>query len=221
MSRPQTVSTEEIISVARAHFVERGYSATLSAIAQDLGVSHSALLQRFGSKRALFIESMRPPEDFKWGEAFLMGPPNDRQQALAQLDQVCVMLVRSLSELMPQIRALQSSGIELTEVFEGRPPLPLMACKRLTEWIERGVKRGVFYCVEPAAVASTLVGAMFFRSRLKGLLSLDGVDQLSPSEDLETSLIGSHQGVLRVITQSLFVSHDPQRDDLATCKDRS
>ena len=221
MSRPQTVSTEEIICVARAHFVERGYRATLSVIAQDLGVSHSALLQRFGSKRALFIESMRPPEDLNWGEAFLVGPPIDHAEALAQLDQVCVLLIRSLSELMPQLRALQSSGMELTEVLNGHPPLPITACKRLTEWIERGVKRGVFSCDEPAAVASTLVGAMFFRSRLKDLLALEGVNQLSSGEDLETSLIGSHLGVLRVITQSLFTSNDLQRDHLATFKERS
>lgn len=225
MSRPQTVSTEKIIYVARAHFIERGHSATLNAIAKDLGVSHSALLQRFGSKRQLLIQAMRPPEDFSWSEAFLNGPPKDLDLAFEQLSEVSVMLVNSLNELMPQIRVLQSAGIALDEVFEDQLPLPLIACKRLTEWIERGIERGLFRCAEPAAVASTLVGAMFFRSRLKALFALNRVWNLDHVQDLETSFIGSHLGVLRVVTQSLLHPslsasvYSISQDDLNLCKD--
>lgn len=208
MSRPQTVSTDEIIEVARAHFLKRGHSATLNAIARDLGLSHSALIQRFGSKRQLLIESMRPPEDFSWSEAFIAGPPADPTLARAQLEEAGEMLMKSLSDLMPQIRVLQAAGVELCEIFDNRLPLPLVACKQLTEWIERGVARGVFRCIEPASVSSLMISAMFFRARLQQLCALSNPEELT-REPFEASLIGSHRGVLNVIAHSLSLLPSP------------
>ena len=220
MSRPQNVSSEEILSVARAHFIARGHSATLSSIAQDLGLSHSALIQRFGSKRSLLIEALRPPTAPPWSEAFLSGPPREPRDALAQLHELSAMLMSFLSAQMPQIRVLQAAGISPSEIFEDRLPLPLVACQGISDWINRGVERGVFSCEEPAAVASTLISAMFFRSRLSELFAecalLDEGAHEHKTAPLEPALIGSHQAVITLIARGLFVSmpyDDPQDKD--------
>jgi len=208
MSRPQSVSSVEILSVARAHFIARGHSATLSSIAQDLGLSHSALIQRFGSKRSLLIEALRPPQELPWSEGFLSGPPLEPSAALAQLYELSELLMSFLAAQMPQIRVLQAAGVSPTEIFADQLPLPLMACQRITEWIQRGVSRGVFDCDEPAAIASTLLSAMFFRSRLSQLCAescaYSGASAETSTDELERELIGSREAVLEIIARSLL-----------------
>jgi AcrR family transcriptional regulator len=53
---------EAILAAARGHFAEHGYEgATVRAIARDAGVDAALVSYYFGSKSALFVESLRLP----------------------------------------------------------------------------------------------------------------------------------------------------------------
>src|SRR5438874_2418920 len=52
MGRPKEVTDEEIVVVARRFFLDRGAGVSVHDIAKELGVTHTTLFNRFGSKEA-------------------------------------------------------------------------------------------------------------------------------------------------------------------------
>jgi hypothetical protein len=225
MSRPPRVSTADVLNVARSHFIKRGHSVSVKSIADDLGLSHSALIQRFGSKRALLISALRPPNTFPWSEGFLFGPPTNEKEAIRQLGETCCMLMTFLHENMPLVRILHSAGVTPDELFKGCLPLPLLACKRMREWIDRGIQRGLFPSCDSSALASTIVGAMFARAKLITFCNVHNayVASLSTADETmndhitdeeramasfdESSLLGTIDGVIQNFVQLLLPNH--------------
>lgn len=61
MARKRTIRDEDLLSAARACFVERGFAAPTKEIAQRAGVSEGLLFQRYGNKAELFFAAMVPP----------------------------------------------------------------------------------------------------------------------------------------------------------------
>ena len=62
MSRPTTISTQQILDAARRVFLERGLQRTSTAeIAHRAHVSEGSIFNRFASKAALFRAAMDPP----------------------------------------------------------------------------------------------------------------------------------------------------------------
>lgn len=61
MSRPKTITDEELLSVARKVFREAGHAASTRQIAESAGISEGILYQRFRSKDDLFFAAMEPP----------------------------------------------------------------------------------------------------------------------------------------------------------------
>lgn len=60
MPRPKTISDDEILTIARRCFQERGHSISTREIAKEVGVSQSVLYQRFGGKEEMFFRAMMP-----------------------------------------------------------------------------------------------------------------------------------------------------------------
>ena len=175
MSRPPKLNTEQILQTAREHFIQHGHTASVQSIGRTLGVSHSALLQRFGSKRALLIAALRPPSELPWDESLLNTPPQDEADALEKLREVSEVLMRFLSEHMHAIQVLHVAGVPIETLFTDELPFPLLACADLAAWIERGVTTGVFIPCKPTACASVIVGTMMARARLSMCVQLCGL----------------------------------------------
>ena len=74
MGRPKEVTDEKIVVVARRFFLERGAGVSVHDIAKALGVTHTTLFNRFGSKEALMIAALGPPEKVPWVAALDAGP---------------------------------------------------------------------------------------------------------------------------------------------------
>jgi Bacterial regulatory proteins, tetR family len=74
MGRPKEVTDEQIVVAARRCFLERGAGVSAAYIARGLGVSHTTLFNRFGSKEALMIAALWPPEKVPWVAALEAGP---------------------------------------------------------------------------------------------------------------------------------------------------
>ena len=58
MSRPKTISDDEVLRIACDVFREHGHTVSTREIAQAAGISEAILYQRFGSKDGLFFAAM-------------------------------------------------------------------------------------------------------------------------------------------------------------------
>lgn len=187
MARPKSVSDEQVLEAARALFIELGHTAPIQTLAQRLGVSHAALFQRFGSKRALLIEAMRPSCDVRWPEEVAIGPTQEglREELLALCESIWAFLMANL----PRIRVLQAAGVLPEEIFAQGGVHPFVACARVEEWLRRGVEAGLFAPCDTRAVAAGIVAAVFGRVQMSRLAAShssasDALAQLGAIEGL-------------------------------------
>jgi AcrR family transcriptional regulator len=74
MGRPKEVTDERITVVARRYFIKRGAGVSAVDIARELGVSHTTIFNRFGSKEGLMTAALRPPKRVPWVAALDAGP---------------------------------------------------------------------------------------------------------------------------------------------------
>lgn len=61
MARHPVLTDQEILTRARAFFVEHGYAARTKQIAAAVGLTWGAIAPRFGGKQALFTQAMAEP----------------------------------------------------------------------------------------------------------------------------------------------------------------
>lgn len=67
MTRPRTITDEEILDTARQVFLEKGASATTSEIARRAGISEGTIFKRFPTKHDLFLAAIGVKEREGWG----------------------------------------------------------------------------------------------------------------------------------------------------------
>jgi AcrR family transcriptional regulator len=98
VTRPKTISDDELLAVARKLFRERGPTVSTRAIARQAGISEGVLYQRFGSKEDLFFASMAPraPDILS-----LLGPEPPTAEMPAFLATVLVRLATYFAEVIP------------------------------------------------------------------------------------------------------------------------
>jgi AcrR family transcriptional regulator len=60
MTRPKTISDEELLAVARRLFRAQGHAVSTRQVAEAAGISEAILYQRFGNKDELFFAAMAP-----------------------------------------------------------------------------------------------------------------------------------------------------------------
>lgn len=98
MSRPKTISDEEVLQVAREVFRKRGHTATTREIADAAGISEAILYQRFGSKDDLFFAAMRPTgPDIEE----LLGPADPLEDARKYLRSAIAKIAKYFAEIIP------------------------------------------------------------------------------------------------------------------------
>jgi AcrR family transcriptional regulator len=60
MTRPKTISDEDLLAVARRLFRAHGHAVSTRQVAESAGISEAILYQRFGNKDELFFAAMAP-----------------------------------------------------------------------------------------------------------------------------------------------------------------
>ena len=165
MGRPKQVSDAEILAAARTAFLRDGPSATTSTIAESLGVSPPALFKRFGSKEALMLAALAPPQLPDWVQAVQAGP--DARPLREQLLEIATRGARFLENLVPCVAVLRASGVDREALFaqyEQGPP-PMLALRAITGWFERARDRGLVPPETDAFTTSHLfLGAIHLRA---------------------------------------------------------
>jgi AcrR family transcriptional regulator len=142
VTRPKTISDEELLKVARAVFREQGPTASTRAIAGRAGISEAVLYQRFGSKEQLFFAAVAPSApDIET----LLGPEPPIEDAPTFLSNVLVRTAKHFGDVIPL--ALQiithpaARGGGLEHVQAGLAQLHQGLTSRLTWFEEKSIVR--------------------------------------------------------------------------------
>ena len=163
IGRPKQVSDEKIIAAARRCFLERGARVSAADIAHDLGLTHTTLFNRFGSKEALMIAALRPAEKVPWVDALEAGP--DDRPIRKQLVEHCRVMSGYFEEVQAALAVLQAAGIAPERAFLTRrgDSQPVQAFHSLTAWLRRAQRQGRLAKCDVEMFAATILGALHHR----------------------------------------------------------
>lgn len=166
MARPQAVSDAEILTAARACFLEHGPAVSTTVVAERLGVSQATLFKRFGTKDELLLAALAPPAEPPFVPHLQAGPePGDLRPQLIAL---AVEMGRFMDELVPCMMMLRACGVGPHDMLSRfAVPPPVVGLRALTAWLGRARDRGQVRAVDPQSVAVALLGAIQARSFLQ------------------------------------------------------
>ena len=160
MGRPREITDEEIVAAARRCFLEHGAGVPAADIARELGVSHTTLFNRFGSKDGLMIAALGPPKEVPWIAALEAGP--DDRPIRRQLVEHAKVISAFFQQLQAGLGLLRAAGIDVRKAYgarQGDPP-PLQARRALIGWLQRAQKSGQLARCDAPTLAKTILGAL-------------------------------------------------------------
>jgi AcrR family transcriptional regulator len=160
MGRPKEVTDEQIVVAARRCFLEHGAGVSAAEIARALGVSHTTLFNRFGSKEGLMIAALGPPKEVPWVAALDAGP--DDHPIQEQLVEHAKVMSVYFHDLHAGLAILQAAGVAPAKLYRersGESP-PVQAFRALVGWLERAQSQGRLARCDIETLASTIIGAL-------------------------------------------------------------
>lgn len=158
MGRPQTISTERLLEVAREVFCELGFSATTAQIARRAGISEGTLFKRFESKEALFSAAIGLDDVPRWWQRLrgLAGQGEVR----ATLEDICTRFLALARELMPRLMLVWSRGTQPPPKLScDQDPLE-QALQALAAYLRAEVRLGRVRPLDEAVMARAVLGAL-------------------------------------------------------------
>jgi AcrR family transcriptional regulator len=188
MGRPKEVTDEQIVAAARRCLLDRGAGVPAAEIARELGVSHTTLFNRFGSKEALMIAALGPPERLPWAARLDAGP--DERPVPEQLIEIGREMSTYFRDLGAGFAVLRAAGITPDRVFEGRKePTPVQAYKALSGWLGRAQKAGRIETIDIEFLTAAVLSVMHSwasTSEMCGRRPARGTDQRFVEQFFET-----------------------------------
>lgn len=192
MSRPSTIRDEDLLTAARAVFIERGIQATTAEVAQRAGVSEGTLFKRFGTKSALFHACLHvSPESAPWllrlDAALRETPPRPVREVLVEAAREVLAFYRLIvPAIMMRWSNPDSAGAAQTLAtgLGGEPP-PLVASRRTTAWFAAEMARGRLRAVPPEVPARVFLGTLFNYAFLEVLQRDHGLPGPEPEAFIE------------------------------------
>jgi AcrR family transcriptional regulator len=160
MGRPKEVTDEQIVVAARRCFLKRGAGVSAADIARELGVSHTTLFNRFGSKEGLMIAALGPPKKVPWVAALEAGP--DERPIRDQLIEHARVMSAYFQQLQAGLGVLQAAGIDPAKAYRGHKgeSPPVQAYRALVAWLERAQSQGRLASCDVETLASTILGSL-------------------------------------------------------------
>jgi AcrR family transcriptional regulator len=163
MSRPVTISDDDILHAARALFTEKGPRATTAEIAARAGVSEGILFKRFGSKARLHKAAMSSAMigSLIQREMRAQGPLRTQKDFLRFLHWH-VGVMREVVPLIVMAWSSRSFTEELPADLTGESPPPLVAIRTFADMLEAEMKAGRLARRNADAVARIVLGAVWY-----------------------------------------------------------
>ncbi|SEI22145.1 TetR/AcrR family transcriptional regulator [Tardiphaga sp. OK245] len=161
MGRRQEVSNERILEVARRCFLLRGAGVSAVEIAGELGVSHTTIFNRFGSKEALMIAALGVPDQIEWASVLEKGP--DNRPVFEQLVQHGKVVAAYFQNLQAGLAVLHAAGIPNDKIFPDQTAdsAPAKAFMALVAWLRVAQSQGRIGKCDVETLASTILGALY------------------------------------------------------------
>jgi AcrR family transcriptional regulator len=166
MGRPRQISDEQILAAMREGVRSKGSRVSLEVVAAALDVSVPAILKRFGSRDALMVAALKPPDPPDWVEEVQKGPEEGPLEG--QLAKLFSRLCAFMTQAMPCVIALRESGIPVERWL--RPHAPQRDVDAVHCWLSLARKRGLVLADELEASAVAMIGAVQSRAFLAHLL---------------------------------------------------
>lgn len=156
VGRKKTISDAQLLDVARAAFVEEGFSASTKKIAGLAGVSEGVIFQRFVTKEDLFFAAMIPPPVDLNG---ILHHP--RAQGLKLIELVTLSMIEYFRTTLPVLIPLMSHpSFQFEEFARRHPDSPMVTLRRrLVEFIVEQQLAGNIGPVQPGAAAFAIWSA--------------------------------------------------------------
>jgi AcrR family transcriptional regulator len=98
MTRPKTISNEELLAAARKLFRAQGHAVSTRQVAEAAGISEAILYQRFGNKDELFFAAMAPGAP---DLAEILGPEEPEEDASSYVKGVLERMTTYFGEILP------------------------------------------------------------------------------------------------------------------------
>ena len=159
MGRHKLLSDEDLLTLARKVFVEKGITASTRVIAQKAGLSEAAIYQRYLTKADLFFAAMVPPVlDV---EALLSRPEGG--DALGQLEEIAFEMLDYFRSLIPILLPLMTHPSFRFEEFADRHPDGPLSRLRLglQRYMEKQHALGALSAESPGAAALALFSSLY------------------------------------------------------------
>jgi AcrR family transcriptional regulator len=157
MARPQSISDEEILEIARAVFLEKGIAGTAADVAARAGVAEATVFRRFGTKQALFRAAMLQQGEPEWVRTLpeRVGRGDiDTSLTLLGLD-----MIAFFRQLLP-LMLMRMSNPLVAELRSKRPALPLRAMKALAGFFAAEIAGGRLPRHDPRVMARVFLGSI-------------------------------------------------------------
>ena len=138
MSRPKEVTDSQIIETARRVFLAHGAQTSVAKVADELGVSSTALHLRMGSKRALLLKALCPSDPPVLAD--LAAPVVADTPIREQLREYLAQLEDWTEAEIPATFTLHSIGMRPEPGDEIDNSQPLRLRRALAEWLRRAAK---------------------------------------------------------------------------------
>ena len=131
---------------------------SVAEIAREVGVSHTTLFNRFGSKEGLLIAALGPSETVPWVASLDAGPDaRSIRDQLVEHGKVISSYFQTLQERLAVLRAAGITPEQLFRTWEGDPP-PVQAFEALSAWLRRARARHRIAACDVETLVSTILG---------------------------------------------------------------
>jgi AcrR family transcriptional regulator len=160
MSRPSTITVEQILGAAREVFLERGIEGTTAEVARRAGIAEGSIFKRFKTKHELFRHAMeiklREPEALR--QLLEQAGKGDVRQNLYQFSSAMLAFLRRLVPLMVMSWSNRGAGFPKHLASPASPPRK--ALEMLTGYFAAEIKLGRIRPQSPEILARQLMGSI-------------------------------------------------------------
>ncbi len=160
MSRPQTISDEQILEAARQVFLEKGISATTAEVARRARIAEGSIFNRFATKQELFRAAVLPGfVEPPFLQRLNQHPDEDPRETLLAVGREAIAFFRTLLPLI-MMGWSNAEACGLPDHLSRPDPPPLRALARLTEYFALQIKERRLRKHNPAVSARVFLGSV-------------------------------------------------------------
>jgi AcrR family transcriptional regulator len=159
VSRPVTITTDQILDAAREVFLEKGFNASTAEIAKRAGVSEGSLFNRFATKEELFLAAVGVSAEPPWFST--MERLSGRGDPKENLVDLYVEIIEHFRRIFPLITMRWASKVHpLNDFKQMDDPPPVRIQRKLTEFFAREIELGRMRPCDPQLAAAAYMGAI-------------------------------------------------------------